>query len=178
VRLCDQERRRWRIWCCIGRSERLERRSGLGMGTLRLAQHSGPMSLSPGVTASCGSCCQSAAHPTEPHQQVTHRAGLIRLALRCGCPDSPRAPAALVAHQPGNRRLDPPASGQQRAALWRLVEAGSGTQDCVVVRDEHRPMTLRVRVRLATLVPTRAPLALGRYKAEIHAIAIAASVGY
>ena len=48
-----------------------------------------------------------------------------------------RAPATLVAHQPSHRRLDPPATGQQRAPDRRVVEGLAGAQAGVIVRDEH-----------------------------------------
>jgi len=58
----------------------------------------------------------------QPPQQIAHRARLPHLTARRRAPPPPRLPAALVAHQPGDRRLDRPTARPQRLPRIGLLE--------------------------------------------------------
>ena len=66
------------------------------------------------------------AHPTaataQPQQQVPHRTCLEDLALRRFLTQTACLAAALVARQPGHRRLDLPTPSEQRFPFWGAIE--------------------------------------------------------
>ena len=114
------------------------------------------------------------AHPSaataQPQQQVPHRARLEDLALRRFLPQTARLAAALVARQPGHRRLDLPAPPKQRLPFRGAVEHLRLPQIRMMVAQKDRALRFRLPILAPTIVPEGAPLAVGRQKPRREAI--------
>lgn len=100
------------------------------------------------------------AGTTRPAPQIAPRTRLIQLTLGSGATDSPCAAAAVIAHQPGNRRFDAPPLPQECLPGWSHVERGTCPQMLLVGRQIHRPVAGRLGRRGAALLPQRAALTL------------------
>ena len=117
------------------------------------------LSSRPSIWTICCACHSYVDQPpsaAQPHEQIAHRTGLVELKLRCGQPDPARLPAALVSHQPGNRRFDPPAPFQQLLAEQNIRPAlqpqasRPNERPCPSARIARRSRSGRVVPRLLT----------------------------
>ena len=76
-----------------------------------------------GAAALAGrSWCLLPLDTRQPQEEIPHRARLIQLSLRRRLSNAPCPAAALIAHQPGDRRLDLPAAAEQRLSGGRPIE--------------------------------------------------------
>src|SRR5262245_28259278 len=108
---------------------------------------------------------------SKPQQQIAHRARHQQLAARRSKPTAARLSAAVISYQPGNRRLDLPATRQQGLASITLVELSSRSRVAVIGRHIHKPHHVRLALHPTTGIPQSTALTLPAWKGEAYPLA-------